>query len=359
MSWKKERKKTPFDKAREKNKPAENSMTGNPSLPLSSQLLSKMEDGREFESLTKYQFASLNLKAEIQAGIKEIEDIRQRPAVCFMANTISVAGNTMIEDSDDLPFEEMISSIDSGINAIDIILETPGGLSTTVAKFVDKLRARFDHIGFIILNKAMSAGTMFVMSGDEIVMTGSSQIGPIDPQVRRMNGTFLPAQSILYLIEEVKKRGNDNIAKGKPIDWTDQFLINGIDRIEAGNAMIMSSKSIDMVENYLDKYKFKEWTTHKDGSPVTVVEKKERANEIAKLLCNHEKWKDHGYAIDRITAWEVCQLKITHSENISGMDRAMKRMWALMYYLFLNTQIQKVYVSSNYGIIRTFKTITK
>jgi len=359
MNWKKERSKTPFDRAKERNKQVANSMTGNSSAHLTSQLLSKMEDGREFESLTKHQFSNLNLKTEIQASIKEIENVRHRPAVCFMANTISVVGNNMIEDSDDLPFEEMISAIDKDVKEIDIILETPGGLSTTVAKFVDKLRTRFDHIGFVILNKAMSAGTMFAMSGDEIVMTSSSQIGPIDPQVRRMNGTFLPAQSILYLIEEVKKRGNENIAKQKPIDWTDQLLINGMDRMEAGNAMIMSSKSIDMVENYLDKYKFKEWTTHKNGDPVTSDQKRTRANEIAKLLCNHEKWKDHGYAIDRITAWEVCQLKITHSESIDGMDRAMKRMWALMYYLFLNSQIQKVYVSSNYGIIRTVKTITK
>ena len=358
MSWKKERSKSPFDKMKHPNgdtfKPG-----GNQNMNAESQILPKMEDGREFESLTKHNFANLNIKAEIQASIAEIEQVRKRPAVCFMANTISVAGNTMMEDSDDLPFEEMISVIDAGVKEIDIILETPGGLSSTVAKFVDKLRARFEHIGFIILNKAMSAGTMLAMSGDEIIMTSSSQIGPIDPQVRRLNGTYLPAQSILYFIEEIRRRGIEAIEQGKKIDWTDHLLINGMDRMEAGNAMIMSSKSIDMVENYLNKYKFKDWESHKNGQPVTPEEKQSRAKTIAELLCNHERWKDHGYAIDRVTAWDVCQLKITHSEDIDGMDRAMRRMWALMYFLFLNFQLQKVFVSSNYAVIRVFKQSAK
>lgn len=358
MSWKKERSKTSFDRIKhpsgDTSKPG-----GNQNLNPVSQILSKMEDGREFESLTKHNFSGFNIKVEIQASIAEIEAVRKRPAVCFMANTISIAGNTMMEDSDDLPFEEMISVIDAEVTEIDIILETPGGLSSTVAKFVDKLRARFEHVGFIILNKAMSAGTMLAMSGDEIIMTSSSQIGPIDPQVRRANGSFLPAQSILYVIEEIRKRGSEALEQGKKLDWTDHLLINGMDRMEVGNAMIMSSKSIEMVENYLNKYKFKDWANHKNGSPVTPEEKKARAKTIAELLCNHEEWKDHGYAIDRVTAWDVCQLKITHSEDIPGMDRAMRRMWALMYYLFLNVQLQKVYVSSNYGVVRVYKQQTK
>ena len=36
----------------------------------------------------------------------------------------------------------------------------------------------------------MSAGTIFIMAGDEIIMSNQSQIGPVDPQVRTKSGNL-------------------------------------------------------------------------------------------------------------------------------------------------------------------------
>lgn len=321
---------------------------------VSSTMLDKMVDGREFESLLNYQYQNLNLIDELRKSIAELVVIRQRPVVCYVANVVKPRSSSIsIEDSDDLPFNEMIASLPADCKKIDIVLVTPGGFAHQVAKFVNKLRPRFDEIGFILLNKAMSAGTIFIMAGDEIIMTNQSQIGPVDPQVRTNTGDFVPAQAILTLIEEFRIRGEEMMKKGQQPPWTDLQILRGIDPKEIGNAMNASNYSIQMVEEYLYNHKFKNWTIHSDGvTAVTDIEKKDRANEIAKMLCEHSKWKNHGHAITREAAWDVCKLKISHAENTVGLDRAMRRMWALFYWVFENSTLSKVFISENYCIMR-------
>ncbi|HNP24426.1 MAG TPA: hypothetical protein PKM63_21105 [Panacibacter sp.] len=321
--------------------------------PVTSTLLDKMEDGREFESLLKYQYQNLNFLSELRKSIAEIKAIRGREIVCYVANVVKPSAAISIDDSDDLPFNEMISSLPADCKELDIVLVTPGGYAHQVAKFVNKLRPRFEKISFILLNKTMSAGTIFIMAGDEIIMSNQSQIGPVDPQVRTKSGEFVPAQSILTLIEDIRVRGDEAIKKGGKPSWTDLQILNGIDPKEIGNALNASNYSIQLVEEYLHNYKFKDWTIHSDGTkPVTPEEKKSRANEIATLLCDHSKWKNHGHAITREAAWEVCKLKITHSESIVGLNKAMRRMWALFYWVFENTPITKAFISENYCIMR-------
>jgi hypothetical protein len=321
--------------------------------PITSTLLDKMVDGREFESLLNYQYHNLNFLSELRKSIAEIKALRGRPIVCYIANVVKPSPAISIEDSDDLPFNEMIASLPAECKEIDIVLVTPGGYAHQVAKFVNKLRPRFEKISFILLNKTMSAGTIFIMSGDEVIMSNQSQIGPIDPQVRTKTGEFVPAQAILTLIDDIRTRGEEAIKKGGKPSWTDLQILNGIDPKEIGNALNASNYSIQLVEEYLHNFKFKNWNLHSDGTTqVTPEERKSRATEIAKMLCDHSKWKNHGHAITREAAWEVCKLKITHSESIEGLDKAMRRMWALFYWVFENTPVAKVFLSENYSIMR-------
>jgi hypothetical protein len=247
--------------------------------------------------------------------------------------------------------------VPAGAKNLDVILVTPGGSGTQVAKFVDKLRPKFDNVSFIIPNIAMSAGTIFAMSGDEIVMTNSSYIGPVDPQVPNKDGVYVPAQAILTLIDEIQTRGDAAIKRGINPDWTDLQILRQIDPKEIGNAINGSKYSVELVENYLHDYKFRNWITHSTGAPVTKEQKRQRANEIANQLCKHSLWKTHDHGITREIAWEVCKLKITHSETIAGLDRAIKRFWALFYWLFENTPVFKTFVSEDYSLMRRDKVL--
>lgn len=317
-------------------------------------LLDIMEDGREFESLLKFKAVNIDLTGEIRKAIKEIEAIRKRPLICYMANVVNSNIKTPIsvDNNDELPFSEMISTIPPEIKEIDVMLVTPGGSGQQIAKFVDRLRPRFDKVTFILPNMAMSAGTIFSMSGDEIIMDSRAYIGPIDPQIPNKNGHFVPAQAILTLIEEIQKRGDELIKKGQNPQWTDLQILRQIEGKEIGNAMNASKYSVELVENFLYKYKFKTWTNHSNGNAVTDAEKKSRAHEIAALLCDHGLWKTHSRGINREVAWDICKLKITHPESIAGLARSIRRFWALNYWIFENTPVFKVFISDNYCIFR-------
>ncbi|MGV3695477.1 SDH family Clp fold serine proteinase [Flavobacterium sp.] len=327
--------------------------------PVLTSLLDTMIDGREYQSLHEHRFAGsgINVVNEIKRSIAEISAIRKRPAICFIANVIKPIGfNIFIDDGDDKPFEEMIANVPSDIKDIDIILVTPGGSGPAIKKFVDVLRPRFDNVGFIILYKAMSAGTIFAMSGNEIIMSRTSQLGPTDPQQRQRDGNFLPLQGVLHEFDEIKKRIDEGAKSGK-LDVSDQILLQSMNLKEVGFARNQTQYSVDLVKNYLYNYKFRDWDshrTHNPGTEVTDDEKMKRAEDVAMQLCDHKYWKDHGHAINREDAYSVCQLEITHSETIDGLDRAMRRMWALFCWTFENVNVAKVFVSADYSVIKHF-----
>lgn len=348
-------KKRNTNKARTKNRRLEAILKPN----AVNSLLDHMIDGKEYESLLSLNVQNINLASEIRKALDEIQEIRKKPAICYLANVIrpNIKSSISIQNNDDLPFSEMISTIPNTINDIDIILVTPGGSAQQVARFVDKVRPRFDNVSFILPDMCMSAGTIFAMSGDEIIMDSRAYIGPIDPQVANKDGRFVPAQAILTLISEIQKRGEKSIKKGQQPQWTDLQIMNQIDAKEIGDAINASKYSIELVNNYLYDYKFRTWVAHSDSTLTTSKERKDRAEEIAELLCNHEHWKTHSRGINRDIAWKECKLKIKHPEDTEGLSRAIRRFWALCYWCFENSPAYKTFISDNYCLLRNEFTV--
>jgi hypothetical protein len=313
-----------------------------------------MTPKKEYASIIDCDPSEMNLSDEIRASLGVIEKIRARPAICYIANAVNpnVKGSTGIENIDDLPFSEMVDAVPAEAKAVDVILVTPGGSAEQVAKFVDKLRLRFHNVGFILPNIAMSAGTIFCLSGDELVMDERAYIGPIDPQVPNREGRFVPAQSLLTLISDIQVRGDAQLRSGGSPCWTDVQILRNIDPKEIGNAINASRYSIELVTAYLSNYKFRDWQTHKNGSPVTDAERLTRANEIASQLCNHDLWKTHGRGITRDTASDICKLRITRPEDTSNLNDAIRKFWALVYYTLEKTNILKIFISQTYSIFR-------
>jgi hypothetical protein len=309
-------------------------------------LLDHMIDGREFESLLSVKAVQLDLTSEIRRALSEISQVTKRYTIGYIANIVNsnIKVPISINSDDDLPFSEMIACIPNSVREIDIILVTPGGSAQQVAKFVDKLRPRFEKVNFILPNMAMSAGTIFSMSGDKIYMGPNSYIGPIDPQVPNKDGIFMPAQAILTLIDEIKHRGDALLKKGQNPPWTDLQLLKQMDPKEIGNAMNASNYSIELVKNFLQTYKFSSWEKHKtSGNQVTHEEKADSAVRIASFLCDHSQWKSHSRGITREEAWNECKLKIDHFEDTDGMEKAVRRLWALLYWAFERTPMAKLF----------------
>jgi len=79
---------------------------------------------------------------------------------------------------------ERIGSRNQKKNRLVVVLNTGGGEVEAVERMVEMQRHFYDDVYFVIPHLAMSAGTIYCMSGNKIYMDYSSSLGPIDPQVQ-------------------------------------------------------------------------------------------------------------------------------------------------------------------------------
>mgnify|MGYP000996436781 CR=1 FL=1 len=190
-------------------------------------------------------------------------------------------------------------------NRLVILLNTPGGSAETVEKMVSVIRFHYKEVYFVVPDYAMSAGTILCMSGDKIFMDYSSSLGPIDPQV--YNGkNWVPALGYLDKVEELIKKSSDG-----ELTEAEFMILQKIDLAELRSYEMARNLTINLLKEWLVKYKFKDWNTHNsNGNPVTLTEKEERAEDIANKLSNNSIWHSHGRSIGIDTLTNFLKLKI-------------------------------------------------
>lgn len=328
-------------------KPVKPAPTLQPRLVAS--LLDEMRDGREYESIVGCTTPpTLNLLDELVRALKDVEALRGRPAISYCGNVVrSDSGMSGVDTTDDVPFSELVASVPADAKAVDVVVSTRGGNAHQVSRFVNALRARFEEVHFLIPSYCMSAGTLFALSGDRIWMTPRACLGPIDPQVPSKDGRFVPAQALLLLVDSLQKQGQAALASGQPVPWTAVRIIDSLDKKDLADAMTASQYSLTMAFEFLVKYKFRSWTTHKStGATVTDVEKADAANVVAGALASHDKWKAHGHAISREVLWDTVKLQVDHPD--AALERALNRYWALCTWMFEKTPLLKVIHSPQY-----------
>lgn len=197
-------------------------------------------------------------------------------------------------------FRDFVEKVKSKSNrkdsAVAVFLRTAGGSPEIAEMMVSVLRKHYKFVYFVVPDFAMSAGTVLCMSADKIYMDYSSSLGPIDPQVPSLDtGEYVPALGYLDKVSELTNKGN--------LAPADVVLLRGIDLAKLALYEQARDLSIDLLKEWLVKYKFKNWRKHrtdetKKGKLVTDSEKKDRAEEIAKALGNHKMWRSHGRRLD-------------------------------------------------------------
>ena len=273
---------------------------------------------------------------ERKKHLRSISHIRgDRDILVYASDLTKVNANIAIDYSDLLPFQDQLANLKG--NNIDIILETPGGFAEVVEDLVKLVRNKYEKVGIIIPGYAKSAGTIFAMAGDEILMGPMSALGPIDAQIISNNKRF-SAEAFLEGLEKIKK---EVIKEGK----LNPAYIPILQNISPGeiqhceNAQTFYKK---LVADWLSKYKFKYWEKHSSTSkPVTDKEKRKRANQIAAILCRQSKWLTHGRSI-KIDDFEELRLKITDFSAQNKLNEAILRYYTLLRMSF-ETNIYKIF----------------
>jgi len=131
-----------------------------------------------------------------------------------------------------------------------------------------------------------SAGTIFVMAGDEILMGPASALGPIDPQIKFRRQAVL-RRRLLQGLDKIK------LEAAQPGMHLNPAYIPILQNISPGEIQNLPQRprlfhaarqglacciQVQVLDQSL------RW------SPVTPDEKAKRAEEIAKELCDHSKW---------------------------------------------------------------------
>ncbi len=230
-------------------------------------------------------------------------------------------------------------------DTIYIILTTTGGSAHAVDVYVNILRHHYNNVNFIVPDYAYSAGTIFCMSGDNIYMDYYSVMGPIDPQVQNKDGRWVAALGYLDKVKEL-------LDKAKPIDGNPngtltnaEFLIlKDFDLAELRGYEQARDLTIDLLKNWLVKYKFRNWIAHETtpeliGQSVTQKEKEIRAESIAKDLGDTSKWKSHARPIN-MQALRDMKLKIEDFEKDPELKTLIRS-----YYEFLRDYTNKMQLS--------------
>jgi len=279
-----------------------------------------------FEQITK----------ERKHHLKRISEIRGRDILVYASDYNKGSAPISIIPSDLLPFKDQLSYI--ATNEVDVIIETPGGIAETVEDIVELIRSKHERVGVIIPGSAKSAGTIFAMAGDEILMGLSSALGPIDAQVMS-NGKRFSADAFLDGLEKIKK---EVTTTGK----LNPAYIPMLQNISPGEIQHFENAqnfSKTLVKNWLSKYKFKYWETHSStGNLVTQEEKEIRADEIAIKLCKHSDWLTHGRSI-RISELEAMRLQINNYTQNTDLCDAIDRYYTLLRMTFDLTGIYKIF----------------
>ena len=192
---------------------------------------------------------------------------------------------------------------------LTIVLTTLGGVVEVVQRIVAIIRHHYDLVNFVIPDYAYSAGTILVMSGDTIYMDYFSRLGPIDPQIER-GDRLVPALGYCERYQElISASGTRQLT-----DAELAVLISAFDQAELHQYEQARDLSVSLLEDWLPRYKFKNWDkTETKGETVTPEKKKERAKEIALALKDTKKWHSHAAGVsygDYDLDWLIHSLRI-------------------------------------------------
>jgi len=111
--------------------------------------------------------------------IKKVEAITKRPLLVYVADVNKA--ESILKPEDKTGFSDLIEGIRE--KQVDLFINSPGGFAEVTEAIVSMIRAKFTNIRFMIPNMAKSAGTLLVLSGNELLMDHRSELGPVDPQI--------------------------------------------------------------------------------------------------------------------------------------------------------------------------------
>jgi hypothetical protein len=266
-------------------------------------------------------FTAMNAaRYQRQTLIKDIETEHPN-LLCY------VAGNkAQVDRIDTLGFVDMLHNVNPG-DPIDLLLHTPGGDVDAAEKLIGLVRSATGEEGqvrVIIPDYAKSAGTLMALGANAIVMSDSSELGPIDPQVssRDGHGSDVVYSVLTYLNAYDAAR---KALQETPDDLAARITFEKFDPTIVRKFQSVRDRARSFAENLLKR-------------------RGKNFSKIASELMDINKYQSHGQMIGWETANEM-GLTITY---LPSTDLVWRKYWALYCHLRLAIESEQRIFESNY-----------
>lgn len=268
-----------------------------------------------------------------QEWIKQIEAVTGRRLISYVSNFDH--NESGINRSDVLPFIEIVSDLPEN-GQVDLLIHTLGGDPNVTEQIVNLLLPKASHLRVIVPLSAKSAGTMLSLVADEIIMSDSSELGPIDPQVIIRNATggssSRPAKAFLKGIQKIQEEVLKNGGKLNPAYFP---VLQSVDAAQIQFCHQAEAHAEIIAKKWLMRSMCKD--------------DEKKAIKIAKELLDIDKYPHHGNVIDWKDALEL-GLKVTY---LSPKEELWKAYWTLMALYdrdMKNNQSIKMFESSKLSV---------
>lgn len=180
-------------------------------------------DSSHFRMLAEELNQSHNLRKSLYKDIEKSLGQDKKVVSLFTSFTYPV----ILEDSDADMLEEVLRNTDLNNKELVLILNCPGGDGLAAERIVNLCRS-YSPSGFsvVVPKMAKSAATMLCLGANEIIMSATSELGPIDPQILIRDDQGKPlkyqaAHEIVGSYEELLKLANTT--KGQPAPYLQQL----------------------------------------------------------------------------------------------------------------------------------------
>lgn len=291
------------------------------------------------------RLSAADLESELLQLISNYNKLRDTFAVVYVAAIGKPIPDISLSQDDYYVIHDLVRDTES--RKLDFYIETPGGNADAAEEIVRCLHNKFDEVSFIVSGAAKSAGTIMVLSGDNILMTETGSLGPIDAQIK-IGRSVVSAYDYMEWTRE-KHEEAERVGKLNPFD---AVMIAQISPGELESVNYALKYAEDLVVDWLVRYKFKNWkVTETRKIPVTDDMKSKRANEIAAELLNHAKWRIHGRSI-KASDLRAIGLRITKVDEDEKLRDVVYRIQTVCRLLFSSTNTYKIFATEKGKIFK-------
>ncbi len=234
---------------------------------------------------------------ERQGLIKRICEMSGASLICYVCGS-----ETLIGRDDTVFLVDLLHNVRRN-TPVDILLHTGGGDIDAAEKLINIIRTWVgpSRLRAVVPDYAKSAGTLMALGTDSIVMSDTSELGPIDPQVRMRDAS---GNFVWYSVQTYIDAYETHCAllRESPTDVPSRLMLEKLDPAVMKRMEAIRERSRQFAESQL-----------KSGmSRFQAV----NYTSIAAELLNTKKWVDHGQMIDWNAALQM-GLNVTHVDPAS------------------------------------------